>query len=146
MKKDKKKSTKKEENRWVDVRNDKVMREMGILRPLPLVPRSSSVWTKTQLEKDVLREERNCTRKGDMHFHTIPYRHSTVRAKLIIYLKPNKDFDKSTYSKECSLSDVAEVLSNYKVYNKKSKSMESVVAKYSYDGKTYTNSFPYWTR
>ena len=36
-----------EENCWIDIHNDDVMREMGLIRSYVQVPRDKSVWTKT---------------------------------------------------------------------------------------------------
>lgn len=141
MQKNKKKSVKKEENRHVNIRDPKVRKEIGLIweEPRFVMP----IRTKTKHEREVLRNAKNSIRKEDMHFHTAPYKYSTVKAKLIIYLKPNKDFEKTTYSKECSLSQIAEILSNYR----RKKNNESLIAKYSYDGKTYQpNTYPYWIR
>lgn len=113
----------KEENRWVDIHDDNVMREMGLLRPFEQSPRDKSVWTKTPYEKRILS---TISRKGGGHFHSVPSKFKRVPGKLVIYLKKNNKFPKTTYSRECWESDIPNILSKYPV------------AKYSWNNKTYT--------
>ena len=114
---------KKEENRWIDVHDDMVMREHGLIRSLPQSPRDENVWTKTPNELRILRTVRNSC-KDDMHFNSIPVRNGKVRAKLIVQLKRNKKFAKSTYSFTCLDTEVSDILSKFDNY----------VAKYSFNG------------
>ena len=145
MKKENSKSPKKgnpavEEDRWIDVHNDDVMREMGFFRPFNQAPRDESVWRKTPNERRILRNVRHVGKSEDMHFHSAPHKHIPVRAKLIIQLKKNKKYPKTTYSTECWLSDITDILSKYQVINPRTKYAESAVAKYSFNGKTYAVS------
>lgn len=133
----KNKADQKEEDRWIDVHNDDVMREMGFNRPALQAPRDKSVWSKTAYEKRILRNVRHSHRKEDMHFHSIPAKRATVRAKLIIQLKPNKVFPKSTYSFLCWDTNVEDMLNKFRLANHKTGQTESVVAKYSYNGISY---------
>lgn len=140
----KKEAIRKEENIRIDVHNDEVMRNMGFLRPLNQAPRDASVWTKTPNERRLLRNVKHIGRRGDMHFHSVPFKHSPVRNKLIIYLKKNKKYPKTTYSIECWMSDIPDILMQYQATDSKTKYTKSVVAKYSFNGKTYApNELPY---
>lgn len=139
----KNKVVQKEENRWIDVHDDNVMREMGFMRPFNQTPRDKSVWRKTSNDRRLLKNIKHSVRKGDMHFHSIPQKRSAVNAKLIIYLNPNKVFPKSTYSQECSNTNIRDILGKFCVVDSKTGYSKSVVAKYSYDGRTYSpNEIP----
>lgn len=131
-----KKANQKAEDRWIDVHNDSVMREMGFTRPLPQAPRDTSVWSKTPNERRLLRNVKHY-REKDGHFHSAPPKRSTVRAKLIIQLKANKIFPKSTYSFLCLDTNVEETLGKFRVANQKTGKMISLVTKYSYNGISY---------
>lgn len=127
----------KEEDCWIDVHNDNVMREMGFMRPFNQAPRDKSVWQKTSTERRLLKNVKHSVRKEDMHFHSVPPKRATVRAKLIVQLKPNKVFPKSTYSQECLDTQVNNILERFQIIDSKTGYSRSVVAKYSYNGKTY---------
>lgn len=120
----------------VNVRNDKEMVELGI-RPAPRTPRDPSVWTKTSYEKRILKEAKYSSRGGNGHFYNMPSKWNTFYDKLIIQLKRNKVFPKSTYSVICGDNNVQRVLSRFVVENHKTKQIESAVCKYSYNGITY---------
>lgn len=120
----------------VNVRNDKEMVELGI-RPAPVTPRDPKVWTKTKYEKRILKEAKYSCRGGNGHFYPGTTKWNTFYGKLIVQLKSNKVFSKSTYSMICGNNDVQRVLSRFIVENHKTKQMESVVRKYSYNGITY---------
>lgn len=138
----KSKAIQKEEDRWIDVHNDDVMREMGLWRPYNQSPRDKSVWTKTPNERRILRTVKYRNRGEDGHFHDCPPKRATVRAKLIVQLKKNKQFSKTTYSYECPNTCIRDILSKF-IINENGSSV-SVVAKYSYNGKTYApNQLPY---
>ena len=92
------KAPQRDEDRWIDVHDDELMIELGI-RPPHAALRDKSVWTKTLYEKRVLRSER-CKHKERIHFHSVPRKSIQVRAKLIIYLKKNKKFQKEQLSQE----------------------------------------------
>lgn len=136
---------KKEEDRWIDVHNDDVMREMGFFRPFNQSPRDESVWRKTPNERRLLRNVKRQGKGNDMHFHSAPHKHIPVRAKLIIQLKKNKKYPNTTYSTECFMSDIPDIISQYRVVNPRTNYSESVVAKYSFNGRTYApNEVPFW--
>lgn len=142
------KAVQQEEDRWIDVHNDDVMREMGFFRPFNQTPRDESVWTKTPYERRILQSVKHTYgKKEDMHFHSIPAKFIKVRGKLIIQLKKNKVFPKTTYSIECWQSDIPNILSKYTITNNKLKITESIVAKYTWHGKTYyPGELPFWGR
>lgn len=140
----KNKAIQKEEDRWIDVHDDNVMREMGFNRPFNQAPRDKSVWSKTPNERRLLSQVKHSMRKDDMHFHATPAKRGTVRAKLIVQLKANKVFPKSTYSQECLNTHISDILGKFKVTDPRSGYSESVVAKYSFNGRTYApNEVPY---
>lgn len=137
------KAPQREEDRRVDVHNDKLMVELGI-RPPHITPRDKSMWTKTPYERKILRLERH-KYKGDFHFHSIPQKNIPVRAKLVIYLKKNKKFPNTTYSTECWQHEIGDILLNYYSKNRKTERNECLVAKYVYNGKTYSpDERPFW--
>lgn len=133
----KSKMIKKEGDRWINVHDDDVVREFGLIRYFKQSPRDKSVWTKTSNERRLLNNSKHICRKENMHFNTIPTKHVVVRAKLIIQLKSNKVFQKTTYSFDCSNLSIESILGRFTITNPKTGYMESVVAKYSYNGKTY---------
>lgn len=138
----KKQNSQKEEDRWIDVHDDAVMNEMGLWRCPNVTPRDPSVWTKTPNERRMLKVLRH-TCKDDMHFHSSPAKRIPVRAKLIVQLKKNKVYPKTTYSIECWQHDIPSILSGYRITVKGVS--QSVVAKYSFNGKTYApNEVPFW--
>lgn len=140
----KSKAIQKEKDRWINVHDDNVMREMGFMRPFNQAPRDKSVWQKTPNERRLLRNVKHSEKNRNMHFHTVPTKRATVCAKLIIQLKPNKVFPKSTYSQECLNTRIRDVLGRFQITNPKTEYSQSVVAKYSYNGKTYApNELPY---
>lgn len=140
-----KKENSKQQDGWIDVHNDEVMQKMGLLRSSLQSVRDESVWRRTPNEKRILRNIKYIGRKRDMHFHSIPHAFIPVRAKLIIQLKKNKTYPKTTYSTECWMSDIPEILMKYQVVNPRTKFAESAVVKYSFDGKTYApNELPFW--
>lgn len=129
-------TSQKEENRWIDIHNDEVMREMGLYRPYLQVPRDKSVWSKTPNERRIAKTIRHSHKGRDMHFHTKPAKSVRVLCNLIIYLKRNKIYPKTTYSIKCWQSDIQDILSRY-IVTSKSKGTENIVAKYSWNGRTY---------
>ena len=141
----KNKAIQQDEDRWIDVHDDNVMREMGFNRPFNQAPRDESVWTKTPNERRLLKMVRHSCKGEDMHFHSAPSKFIRVRGKLIIHLKKNKTFPKTTYSTECWQSDIQEILSKYIITNNNLKISESAVAKYTWNGKTYyPGELPFW--
>ncbi len=131
------------DDRWIDVHDDAVMREMGFSR-FERVPRDESVWSKTPRERQLLKKIRHAYKGMDLHFHSVPPKRATVCAKLIVQLKPNDVFPKSTYSQECLNTHISDVLGKFKIVDPVTGWSESVVAKYSYNGRTYApNEVPY---
>lgn len=138
----KKQNSQKEEDRWIDVHDDAVMNKMGLWRCPNVIPRDKSVWTKTPNERRLLKTFSHLC-KGDMHFHSCPVKHIPVRAKLIIKLKKNKEYPKTTYSTECWQHEIPNILSSYRITVKGVD--QSAVTKYSFNGKTYApNEVPFW--
>lgn len=128
---------------WVDVHNDALMVSLGI-RPPYLPQKDKSVWTKTSYEKKILKSLRRGN-SSRIHFHSIPMKSIPVRAKLIIQLKKNKVFPKSTYSIECWQHEIGNILQRYYYSNKKNGTNECLVLKYKYNGKEYQPSErPFW--
>lgn len=127
---------------WVDVHDDVLMIKLGI-RPRHVSPKDPSVWTKSKQEKKILKTLR-CVHKGELHFGSIPIREIPVRAKLIIQLKKNKYFPHTTYSTICNMHKIGEILSYYN-WDSKNQVPLDIVAKYSFNGKTYKpNERPFW--
>lgn len=134
--------TKQKESTWIDVHDDNVMREMGFLRPFLQTPRDKSVWTKTPQEHRAIKKVKY---SSDMHFHSIPTKIINVPGKLIIQLKKNKSFPKTTYSIECIQSDIPRIVSKFVVKNNKLKTFENIISKYTWNGKTYQyGELPFW--
>ena len=139
----KNKATRDKDDRWINVHDDAVMREMGFTR-FERIPRDESVWTKTPRERQLLKKLRHTLKGLDLHFHSVPSKRGTVRAKLIVQLKSNDVFSKSTYSQECLNTHISDVLEKFKVIDPVTGWSESVVTKYSYNGRTYApNELPY---
>lgn len=131
------------EDSWVDVHDSSLMIELGIHYPYA-VPRDPSVWTKTNEEREELKSLR-CRHKGRIHFYTAPVNKSIpVKAKLIIYLKKNKKFPNTTYSTTCWQNEIGNILGMY-CHDNKAGYSESVVQKYTYNGKEYKpGERPFW--
>lgn len=137
----KKQGTQREEDRWVDVHDDAVMIKLGLRSP-NVAPRDPSVWTKTPNERRILKTLRYSS-KEDMHFHSSPTKLIPVRAKLIIQLKRNNKYPKTTYSTECWQHEIPSILAKYRITVNNMD--ESAVAKYSYNGRTYApTEVPFW--
>lgn len=138
------KASQREDNSWVDVHNDALMVELGIHLP-NVTPRDKNVWTKTPNEKRLLKVMRNSVKKEKIHFHSSPVKSIPVLAKLIIYLKKNDKFSNTTYSTKCKMHKIDSILQKYCWYNKKTNCFESLVSKYSYNGRTYApEERPFW--
>ena len=137
------KATQGDEDRWVDVHDDALMVELGIY-PRPATPRDPSVWSKSRQEKKILRTLR-CAHKGKMHLSTPPRKVIPIRAKLIVQLKKNKRFPYTTYSTICGMHQIGDVLNFFHQWDRQNRMMVSIVAKYTFNGKTYTpNERPFW--
>ena len=130
-------------NHWVAVHNYALMVELGI-HPSPVTPRDPSVWSKSKQEKKILRTLR-CAHKGKMHLSTPPRKVIPIRAKLIVQLKKNKRFPYTTYSTICGMHQIGDVLNFFHQWDRQNRMMVSIVAKYTFNGKTYTpNERPFW--
>lgn len=137
------KAARSDNNHWVDVHNYALMVELGI-HPSPVTPRDPSVWSKSKQEKKILRTLR-CAHKGKMHLSTPPRKVSPIRAKLIVQLKKNKRFPYTTYSTICGMHQIGDVLNFFNQWDRKNRMIVSVVAKYTFNGKTYMpNERPFW--
>lgn len=137
------KATQGDEDRWVDVHDGALMVELGIY-PCLATPRDPSVWSKSRQEKKILRTLR-CTHKGKMHLSTSPREVIPVRAKLIVQLKKNKRFPYTTYSTICGMHQIGDVLNFFRQWDRQNGMMVSIVAKYTFNGKTYKpNERPFW--
>ena len=137
------KAARNDNNHWVDVHNYALMVELGI-HPSPVTPRDPSVWSKSKQEKKILRTLR-CAHKGKMHLSTPPRKVSPIRAKLIVQLKKNKRFPYTTYSTICGMHQIGDVLNFFNQWDRKNRMIVSVVAKYTFNGKTYMpNERPFW--
>lgn len=137
------KVTQSDEDRWVDVHDDALMVELGI-HPRSATPRDPSVWSKSKQEKKILRTLR-CAHKGKMHLGAPSRKVIPVRAKLIVQLKKNKQFPYTTYSTICDMHQIGDILNFFHQWDRQNKTMVSVVAKYTFNGKTYApNERPFW--
>lgn len=139
MKKESTKKSKPTQNKdgWVNVHDDKLMQSMGLMRYSAQTPRDPSVWSKTRNEKKLLKNAKYSHKKEDMHFGISPEEQSSFVAKLIIQLKPNKVFPKSTYSYVCPNTAVNTILNQFLIRDSKSGHAISTVLKYFYNGKTH---------
>lgn len=129
------KQTKKKEER-VNVHDDDSVRAAGIFRPYDATPRDPFVWTKTKKERQKLKNMKNGHKSFNGHFYNTPEKHPVVTAKLIIQLKKNNKFPKTTYSYLCSDIKVSNILRRFITTSKKGKAI-NWVAKYSFNGIPY---------
>ena len=137
------KATQGDSDPWINVHDDTLMIELGI-RPRPITPRDPSVWTKSKQEKKILKTLRS-SHKRKMHFGIHPIKEIPMQAKLIIQLKKNKKFPFTTYSTICGMHQIGDILNFFYQQDRKSKVAVNVVAKYSFNGKTYKpNERPFW--
>lgn len=138
-----KKPNKTSNSGWVDVHDDALMVELGI-RPKSLSPKDPNVWTKTNQERKLLRNLKR-SHKEKIHIGSIPEKVIPVKAKLIIQLKRNNKFPNTTYSMICDMHKISNILNSFMQYDKQSKTMINLVAKYKYNGKEYSpNELPFW--
>lgn len=130
-------------NGWIDIHDEELMIAFGI-HPQMLASKDSSVWTKTEQERKLLKKYRS-EHKGKMHIGTPPKREIPVKAKMIVQLKKNKKFKHTTYSKVCYMDQIDDVLSSFYELDNRTKLPVNVVLKYSFNGKTYKpNERPFW--
>lgn len=124
---------------WVDVHDDALMVKLGIFPPIN-TQKDLSVWTKSKQEKKILKSLRF---KSKMHFGCPPRKTIPVKDKLIIQLKKNKQFPYTTYSIICYMHQIDSILDFFCQKNNNAK--VNVVAKYTFNGKTYLpNERPFW--
>lgn len=115
----------------INVHDDSKMIELGI-RNKVWEGRDPSVWSKTNKEKAKLKKVHN---HKHMHTGVASKKVIPVFAKLIIWLKKNKEFANTTYSKECWQHEIPSKLAFY----------GDLVSKYQYNGKIYrSDELPYW--
>lgn len=127
---------KKKEVQKINVYNDNEMRAAGFFRPYD---QKVYDWSKSAKEHKLIKKAKRRHKNENMHFGYIPRGRAYVKAKLIIQLKRNNKFEKTTYSFECWNTAINEILGNFQIYNSKTKSSESIIAKYTYNGKTYNS-------
>lgn len=140
-----------EEDIWVDVHDHDLMVELGIHKPY-YVGRDSRVWTKTEKEKQQLKEMKaRCTTILPNGWPSTPTR-SRFFSTLIVRIRPSNKYkfidkkgntQKKTYfsHKNINESDIPNVLAQYYVW--KDKARQSLVISYSWNGKTYSaNELP----
>lgn len=121
----------------VDIHNDYLMVSLGI-RPSVYAGRDDSVWTKTDKERELLSKYRK--RKYKFMSSVSPTKSIPVKDKLIIYLKKNNVFSKTTYSIVCNQHDISSILGMYQ-----DKKGNNLVSKYYFNGKTYSEKErPFW--
>ena len=137
------KATQGDSDPWVDVHNDALMVKLGI-HPHSATPRDPNIWTKSKQEKKILKTLRS-SNKGKMHFGIAPRKEIPVRAKLIVQLKKNKQFPHTTYSIICGMHQIGDILNFFYQLDRKNQVAVNVVAKYTFNGKTYKpNERPFW--
>ena len=135
-KKEIKKKFKKIKREAIDVHDDAAMIKAGIRMPA-YNGRDMSVWSKTKEEKKKLKRMRNniSPKRSFPKKSSVP-----VIAKLIVYLRKNQTFDKTTYSQVCSMSRIPEILRFFV-----GKNGNNLVTKYVYNKKEYQpDQLPYW--
>lgn len=128
------KQTKKKEER-IDVHDDNAVRAAGIFRPFDVTPRDPSVWTKTKKERQALKRMKHI-KLVNGHFWNNPPKHPVVTAKLIIQLKKNNKFDKTTYSFMCTDTSVPNYLRKFITISKKG-NVVNLISWYKYNGRQY---------
>lgn len=128
-----KKSIKKQEEKPVNVYNVNEMRSLG-LRSDEFV-RDPNVWTKSKKEKKAIRKitatYKNKHSYEDWHIPSKYEPYLPYKCKLIVYLNKNKVFTNSVHSIICTPNRIIDYLNKFKDGN------ESLVKKYSYNGKMY---------
>lgn len=116
----------------VNVHSEKEMIEAGLRIFHSLIGRDDTVWSKTKKERKQL--DRIKYSAGEISKNSCaPRKTSYLRDKLIVYLKKNKNFDKSTYSIICWKHEIPFIISSF-INNKG----DSLVNKYYFNGRTYT--------
>lgn len=135
-----KKITKKQraEKPAVDVMNDAMMVAEGVRLP-HLMPRDPSVWTKTKVEKNRLKQLKRRDKTGFTTRWSSRSKHScSLVSKMIFHVIPTAKGEKSTLSISSTLYDIPRILKQYK---------DVMFETYSWNGKTYKrNELPFWGR
>lgn len=126
----------KKEIKPVNLKNEKELMSLG-LRSKSVSPRDPNIWTKSKQEKKAIKKAKHSYKNAhpfeDWHIGNCPDPYYPYQCKLIIYLKKNKVFDKTTYSIICNPNDIQNYLNTY--VDKKG---NSCVKKYKYNGKEYS--------
>ena len=92
-------------------------------------PRDPSVWTRTQKEREILRD---CPRTRMSGGSAGSRKHIPVYMNLIVYVQGAA---KTTYSIKCWQTDIRRVISSF----------DAKVIKYQWNGRTYQpNEVPFW--
>lgn len=119
----------------INIHNDEEMISNGLLRCRKYVGRISSLWTHTNHEKKVLKDVKHQYKAVEGHFNNVPKKRGTLRDTLIVQLKRNKSFPKTTYSYNCLNTEIGDIISKFC-----DKSNNTLVSKYYFNGKTYIPS------
>lgn len=127
----------------VNVHNDVQMVKMGIRLPL-YEGRDESIWSKTLYEKKALAKAKSRYDGEKLRTGTTPRKVIPVQAKLIVYLKKNNKFPKTTYSIKCFQHEILDILGFFSGESK-NKKIVNFVSKYTWNGKDYTTKeLPFW--
>lgn len=115
----------------VNCHNEKEVITAGLRLYHAYEGRDESVWVKTKKE----RKQLNRVKHDSVVSRNAcpPRKTSFLRDKLIVQLKKNKTFPKTTYSIECWKHEIPFFVSTFK-----DKKGNSVVSKYYFNGRTYT--------
>jgi hypothetical protein len=139
------------EEEWIDVHNHALMVYLG-MQPPHYKGRDTKVWTKTEKEKELLKQMK--ARCNTILPRQWPYAEprSTFFSKLIVRIRPSNKFkfkdkhgneQKKTYfsHKNVCESDIPAILAKYYVW--KDKARQSLVISYEWNGKAYApNELP----
>lgn len=98
----------KKEEKKVDVTNDAQMVALGLRNPL-VTPRDSSVWTKTEKERNLWKKYRHFPAPN--YGWAAPAKPTKFIGRLIVNVK---GLDKTTYCHNCAKVDIPYLLSKYK--------------------------------
>lgn len=118
-----------EKSIWINIYNEKELRDNGIYRPELQQPRDKNVWTKTEYEKKCLRKAKRQYKDDGLHFVNDCKPYCPFNGDLIVSLSKNKIFNKSTFSYKCNWNDIPYILSKFL-----NKNGDSLVKKISFNG------------
>lgn len=131
----------KNEEGWVDVHDSELMIALGIHPPY-MNERDPNVWCKSNYERKILKSLRRSS--PSLRCSSIPKKSIPVRAKLIIRLVKNDIYPNTTYSTECWMHEIGDIIQNY-FRTTKVGLKECLIDTYSYNGKTYRpHERPFW--